>query len=266
MGIYSFLTPFVAAGLLLGSLQPVVQGATAGVVSTQGEQESYEALVKRNAKLKDADALQRLLGRKKPVMWLFLGDSITHGAMHTKGGRDYVDHLEELIRWERRAPQRIRDCVVNAGVSGDTLTRFFDERSWRLLPEKADVVLVNFGVNDVRSRICREGFEKQLRRLVKQIRGDGGIVVLQVPTMVRGMKQRDWDFRASVRGVAEEMDCLLVDHPLFWKEVGQGNVLAVWMNDALHPNKLGHRAMAQAVARALGIAPANAAMMRLPLR
>ncbi len=260
------MTPFVAARLLVGSLLPVVHGATP-VVTTQGEQGSYEALVKRNVKLKDADALQRLLGRKKPVMWLFLGDSITHGAMHTTGGRDYVDHLEELIRWERRAPQRIRDCVVNAGVSGDTLARFFDERSWRLLPEKADVVMVNFGVNDARSRVSREEFEKQLRGLVKQIRKDGGIVVLQVPTMVRGMKQRDWDFRASVRGVAEEMKCLLVDHPLFWKEVGQGDdVLAVWMNDALHPNKLGHRAMAQAVARALGIAPANAAMMRLPLR
>jgi len=35
-----------------------------------------------------------------PVKWLFAGDSITHGALHTWGWRDYTEHFSERIRYD----------------------------------------------------------------------------------------------------------------------------------------------------------------------
>ncbi len=230
-------------------------------------QQSYERLIARNAALPDSKALSKKLSQGKPLLWLFLGDSITHGAAHTRGSRDYVDHCEEVIRWELKKPQRIRDLVVNAGISGDTIARYFSEKSTRLLPDNAHIVLINFGVNDVRSRVSEEKFADDLRTLVKQVRRGRAIPVLQVPSPVKGMKARDWLFRDKICELADELNCLLVDHPLYWQEYSKAEAyIPAWMNDALHPNMYGHRAMAQAIIKALQIDALNGATMRLPLK
>jgi hypothetical protein len=50
-----------------------------------------------------------LLRTEKPVKWLFYGDSITHGAAHTRGWRDYTEIFSERIRTEL---QRAEDVVI----------------------------------------------------------------------------------------------------------------------------------------------------------
>src|SRR5436190_21990005 len=39
------------------------------------------------------EGIKLLLARKEPVAWVFTGDSITHGAQHTKGWRSYPEHF-----------------------------------------------------------------------------------------------------------------------------------------------------------------------------
>ena len=38
-----------------------------------------------------------LISRKEPVRWLFAGDSITQGARHTRGHRDYTQLFKERV-------------------------------------------------------------------------------------------------------------------------------------------------------------------------
>lgn len=63
------------------------------------------------------DRIKQLLKQDKPVKWLFTGDSITHGASHTFGWRDYVQVFEERARYELG---RVSDVVIRTGISGWT--------------------------------------------------------------------------------------------------------------------------------------------------
>ncbi|HEU5326569.1 MAG TPA: hypothetical protein VFU78_00670, partial [Thermomicrobiales bacterium] len=46
--------------------------------------------------------VRALLQGVEPVRWVFAGDSITHGAAHTIGWRDYTELFGERVRWELR--------------------------------------------------------------------------------------------------------------------------------------------------------------------
>src|SRR5688572_28086870 len=50
--------------------------------------------------LPDLDRIKELLGQKNPIKWLFTGDSITAGVLHTEGYRSYPEVFAERIRWE----------------------------------------------------------------------------------------------------------------------------------------------------------------------
>ena len=47
--------------------------------------------------------------------WVFYGDSITHGALHTYGWRSFVEIFEERLRFEKN---HVMDYVINSGTSG----------------------------------------------------------------------------------------------------------------------------------------------------
>ena len=104
-GRRSFLTGAVAA----------VGAATATHVlppAVQGKDEPQ----KRTPAVDGLEGIKTLLAGKDPVMWVITGDSITHGALHTLGWRSYPEHFAERVRWELR---RVRDIVINTGISGD---------------------------------------------------------------------------------------------------------------------------------------------------
>lgn len=44
------------------------------------------------------DQVRPLLKADRPLKWLFTGDSITHGALHTFGWRDYAELFAERVR------------------------------------------------------------------------------------------------------------------------------------------------------------------------
>src|SRR5580704_17629260 len=71
---------------------------------------------KKPAPTSGVGGVKELLAGKEPVAWVFTGDSITHGALHTKGWRSYPEHFAERVRWEMK---RMRDIVINTGISGD---------------------------------------------------------------------------------------------------------------------------------------------------
>lgn len=74
--------------------------------------------------------IKALLGKPEPITWLITGDSITHGALHTHGYRSYPEHFAERVRWELR---RVRDVMINTGISGDRVPGLTKDLEHRVL-------------------------------------------------------------------------------------------------------------------------------------
>src|SRR5262245_38050003 len=82
--------------------------ACAGLASAGGAPRAAAADVPKPDPASGIAGIKQLLARPEPVTWVFTGDSITHGALHTRGWRSYPEHFAERVRWELK---RMRDIV-----------------------------------------------------------------------------------------------------------------------------------------------------------
>jgi lysophospholipase L1-like esterase len=201
--------------------------------------------------------IKNLLADKRSLIWVFTGDSITHGALHTYGWRSYVEHFAERVRWEMR---RMHDLVINTGISGDTLKGISADVDRRIFQFRPQVISLNIGMND-----CREGekgkaaFRRYLENLIEKAEKQKSILLLQTPNLIDFLKSEDRrplpEYVEIIRGIATECKLPLVDHYGYW--VGQAansSRLQFWLNDgAIHPNNFGHIVMAHKIFHDLGI-------------
>src|SRR5262245_6558094 len=201
--------------------------------------------------------IKQFLAGKKALTWVFTGDSITHGALHTLGWRSYPEHFAERVRWELR---RMRDVVINTGISGDRTGGLLADIDWRVLRFKPDVVSVMFGMNDCSLGMAgRERFRKNLAEMARKVQNAGAIVLLNTPNTVyvkAAAGRGDLPAYAEiVRDLAAKEKLALVDHWQHWQKTkpDQEKLLA-WLEDrSIHPNVYGHRAFANLIFRELGI-------------
>jgi len=207
------------------------------------------------------ERVKSLLKADKPVKWLFHGDSITHGAFHTFGARDYTELFAERVRWELR---RCGDLVLNSAYSGFTSRDLLADFDWRVGQFAPDVVFVMIGMNDcVDGRGGLDEFKENLRTLVGRI---GGLAVLQTccPILPNSAPEREPRYPAfmdAVQEVAAAEKLPLVDHHRHW--LANSDKHFYWMNDAIHPNAAGHAAMAHHLFKCLDIFDAAAITCRL---
>lgn len=199
--------------------------------------------------------------------WVFYGDSITHGAAHTKGWRSFVEIFQERVRYELGRPM---DAVINSGNSGQTSVNLLNDNQyqWQVRRFKPDVVLILIGCNDIVRKEAGgvEDFRTRLEALVNRVRADGAIPVLQTyntiqlvenPTSeyLQGYVKRYHEFPAYnqvIRDTAEKLDVLLVDHTRHWeKNAADPAVLDFWLGETIHPGPRGHQEMAVEIFKAL---------------
>jgi lysophospholipase L1-like esterase len=211
------------------------------------------------------DRVKRLLASDQPTKWLFLGDSITHGALHTFGYRDYAELFAERVRYELG---RSLDVVINTAISGNSTRDLLAQFEWRVAQFKPQVVFVMIGMNDCGegNDITLEEFCGNLAELVRRLEAVGALGVLQTtcPILAPLAPERAPHFPAymdAVRSVAAQSRLPLVDHARFWAEHPDKHFY--WMSDAFHPNAYGHRAFAELIFRRLGIHDPAAQSCRL---
>lgn len=123
------------------------------------------------------------LAAPAPLNWVITGDSITHGLVHTQGGRSYPEHLHELIRGEL---ERVRDVVLNTAISGNRIVDLLDDWDRRVASWRPDVVTLMIGTNDAsdggpREVITADDYAASLRDFVARVRELGAVPVLQTP-------------------------------------------------------------------------------------
>lgn len=209
----------------------------------------------------DLEHLHAVLAAEAPLTWVLTGDSITHGLVHTQGGRSYAEHLHEIVRGELR---RSRDAMINTAISGHRIPQILDDFERRVADWAPDVVTIMIGTND-----CSTGgvfpialpteFAASLTDFVVRVRSLGAIPVLLTPpsvdTVLAPERARIEEFAAAVRAVAAEHDVIMVDALAAFTRIGGGGVPSGLMNDAFHPNAPGHAALALEVAMVLGLEP-----------
>lgn len=213
----------------------------------------------------DAARLQEALDSSRPLTWVMTGDSITHGLIHTRGARNYVDHLHELIRGDLGRGQ---DAVINTAISGWRADLILDDFDRRVTHWTPDVVPLMIGTNDCTTLwlnpvIEVSDFTASITELVTRVRALGAIPVLQTPPMIDLMRapdrERIGDFVRAIRDVAADEGVILADQHAFFESfaegTGPGNEGQAWglLDDAFHPNADGHAALALCLARALGL-------------
>ena len=185
--------------------------------------------------------------------WVFYGDSITQGAKHTEGWRDFSQIFAERVRFELR---RRHDAVVNSGNSGQNSRDLLDDAQyeWQVRRFRPDVVFVMVGMNDSSGDITVEEFKHNLSHLVDRIRADKAIPVLQTSNTIQKVENQERHaaryrqlpiYMNQVRAVALEKDVILVDHFRYWDEAAaRPEILAAWLGEAIHPGAKGHQEMA----------------------
>ncbi|MBO9626391.1 MAG: SGNH/GDSL hydrolase family protein [Microbacterium sp.] len=213
----------------------------------------------------DLDRVQGLIASDRPLTWVLTGDSITHGLIHTRGARNYVEHLHELIRGDLG---RVQDVVINTAITGWRADLILDDFDRRVADWNPDVVTLMIGTNDCTAVwldpvIEPDAFEESIAEFVRRVRSLGAVPVLLTPPTVDLLhapdRERIGEFAQRIRDVAARDDVVLVDQHARFTEfsagTGPGNEGMPWgvLDDAFHPNAAGHALLALEVARVLGL-------------
>jgi lysophospholipase L1-like esterase len=198
-----------------------------------------------------------MLRGSTPLVWVFTGDHLAHGARYTSGARNLVEHFGERVRCELK---RYLDVVINTGVSGDTARSLHRNLEWRALRFRPDIISVALGMNDAKAGPPgRTSFRKHLRATLDQIRTTGGVPLLHTPNRIHlpAVENRG-DLPAYVdilREEADRVDLPLIDHWKHWERLApEPETLLTWLADGrFQPGAAGHRELAHLLFHELSI-------------
>lgn len=197
--------------------------------------------------------LNSLISNEEPKIWLFYGDSITHGCKHLNGHRDYTELFEERVKGEL---SRRNDVVINTAISGNTTRDLLEGFEHRVSRFKPDVIFLMIGMNDCdkNKNLSLEEYEENLNKLINQMKALNTEVILQttIPIIPGLAPEREFQFESYmevVRGLARKYELPLIDHLNYWK----GCNCIFWMSNAYHPNEYGHRVLAHKIFKEMDI-------------
>jgi acyl-CoA thioesterase-1 len=231
---------FIKLTSLLAAVQPVA-AASKEVCSTQIEQ------------------IEALLNQAQPATWVFTGDSVTHGVLHTRGARSYPELVAESIRFTRG---RYLDAVINSGVNGTTTSYLRGHFNWLVERYNPQVVWMMFGLNDCQDpSIPPRVFADNLNWFTEKIRAQKGIPILQSPNSVdhagiaqmkTASRERLAEYVQVIEAVATQTNTIYLDHYHQWESKGL-ETMKTWLDDPFHPNALGHTIIAKKICNELNI-------------
>ncbi len=172
------------------------------------------------------------------------GDSIVEGYGQPEGwpeilGRDLAARFEGVR-------------TFNAGRSGDTTADGLARIRKEVLDREPDLVLISFGLNDMKNGLSVDSFAGNLTGIVEAVSGAGETPVLMTTTRLQkgvGLLARvdPEQYNDAIRGIAVEKEVLLID---VWKEF-KGYNTRTYLFDAAHPNAKGYQILAEIVRNSL---------------
>ncbi len=212
---------------------------------------------------------------EEPLTWLFLGDSITHGLVHTKGYDSTAQSFEKYIKEDLH---RTDDVVVNTGVSATDTAWVLEHLYQRAEKYCPDVVFIMLGTNDVYSNknayhqvngaglvITKELYCQNMKAIVEKLRrvNPDVRIVFRAPSPVNREERNVYLDQGGYLDALEELaeedgDILYVDQYRAWdKELRtfpyMWNVNFYFADSTLHPGVEGQMRMTRMVIDACGL-------------
>lgn len=173
------------------------------------------------------------------VSFTALGDSLTYGW---EASFSYFDSFIAKIR-----AQFCGAIIVgtNAGVCGDTVLDGV-RRLPALLDNPPDILLVQFGINDLYANIPIEQYGKALAAIArKAIRSNAiPVFVTSGPLLHPDDRKRIQLYYDEMKKVAKSYEAPLVDLAAYWLERSV-DLNADYFDDGVHPNNHGYTIMAE---------------------
>jgi lysophospholipase L1-like esterase len=188
--------------------------------------------------------------------YVALGDSGTEGVGDPRpdgSERGWADRLAEFLG--EANPQLL---YANLAVRGRRAAEVHEEQLGPALAMEPDLVTVVAGINDVlRPRLDLDTSLEHMDEVVRALRASGATVVTAtfpdvspINPMGRLARKRLLHFNAGIRDAAARRDALLVEAEDFPSLADK----RMWCDDRLHLSPEGHRGLASATARVLGVA------------
>lgn len=134
--------------------------------------------------------------------------------------------------------------VINAGVSGETSADGLARVDW-MLRKKPDIVIVEFGANDMFRGLPISETEKNLSEIIDRIQKSGARVLLagmKPPTNYNVIQRMRYSYMYS--SIADDYDVPL--YPFFLEGVALNPALN--LPDGIHPNETGTAIIARNIA------------------
>ena len=219
-------------------------------------------LFAQNKSINELDKIKKLFDKSDPIIWVFTGNSITHGNLMTHGYRSYSELFSERVRYEML---RFRDIVINTGISGDVVPRLTKDLEHRVLQFNPTVVSIMMGMNDAAAGPeGREAFRASYNKLIDRIKEESdALIILHTPNPITATATRRSDLPAYaqiIREIAKNKGVALCDQEKMWTEHMERNKtkLIYYIGDGtIHPNRWGHVLLARNLCKTLGIYDEN---------
>ncbi|EGT3615420.1 hypothetical protein FHH43_04110 [Clostridium perfringens] len=225
---------------------------------------SQEELIKSTKEnLNDnLEAMTNVINENEKGAWVFLGDDDTTGKGDTFGYKNYVEYIEERVRWELNGGSMTKreKFMINSGVENadsEYLMNSFDTLVSKYNP-KATFIMV--GGNE---KITPEEFKENLTTIINKTREIGSIPVLQTP--IKNEKNIE-NYIKVIRDIAKEEKVLLIDHYEYWEKLSENQqwLEESWLLDG-NPNHRGHLEIAKKILKDLRIYNYNSLTCRFLL-
>ncbi len=241
-------------------LQTVTGKTEAGNVGS-----AYAQVLDENQK-----ALAAKLKEKNKMTWLFMGDSITHAALWTKGYDGIAQTFEKYLKDEMG---RTSDTVINTAVSGATTTSTLNNIEQRLEKYTPDVVSIMLGTNDAATGgLTADIYKKNLETIIEKIRNKNkdAVIILRTPTPMWNTGSREANipqYIAKMKQVADEQNLIYIDQytelQKAFNDYGWLKNNTVLYGNNLHPGANGHLLMTRHFLKGCGLWKEDSAIANL---
>lgn len=215
-------------------------------------------------------ALSEKLKEKDKMTWLFMGDSITHAALWTKGYDGIAQTFEKYLKDEMG---RASDTVINTAVSGATTTSTLNNIEQRLEKYTPDVVSIMLGTNDAATGgLTADIYKKNLETIIEKIRNKNkdAVIILRTPTPMWNTGSREANipqYIAKMKQVADEQNLIYIDQytelQKAFNDYGWLKKDTVLFGNNLHPGANGHLLMTRHFLKGCGLWKEDSAIANL---
>lgn len=191
--------------------------------------------------------------KTKPLTWMFMGDSITHGAEWTYDHDSITQLFEKYLKEDL---ERTDDIVINTAVSSATTGETLDNIARRLETYHPDIVSVMLGTNDSNSSsISVEQYKQNMKVILEKIRAVNpeALIIIRTPTPTSSTNHKnnlEAGYLAACKQVADEDgNVLYIDQYTQWDiELDTFPYLygaSYHYGNNLHPGVAGHLILAK---------------------